>query len=112
MQKEPKIELNTIKSVKYYPLYRFNEQRLLEAILTLTKQKEEITSGKLYEAYTDISKNDAVTYRRIFDFINELEFIRNYFHKYRFTRTWKKEELILSNFNVMKLYLETAIYSI
>ena len=51
------------------------QQRVLEAILTLTKQKEEITSGKLYESYTDISKKDAVTYRRIFDFINELELL-------------------------------------
>lgn len=51
------------------------QQRLLEAILTLTKQKEEITSGKLYEAYLEISKNDAVTYRRIFDFINQLELL-------------------------------------
>lgn len=51
------------------------QQRLLEAILTLIKQKEEITSGKLYEAYLEISKNDAVTYRRIFDFINQLELL-------------------------------------
>ena len=51
------------------------QQRLLAAILTLTKQKEEITSGKLYESYTEISKKDAVTYRRIFDFINELELL-------------------------------------
>lgn len=51
------------------------QQRLLEAILTLTKQKEEITSGKLYESYLEISKSDAVTYRRIFDFINELELL-------------------------------------
>ena len=42
------------------------QQRLLEAILNLTKKNEEITSGKLYETYTDISKKDAVTYRRIF----------------------------------------------
>ena len=51
------------------------QQRLLEAILTLTKQGEEITSGKLYEAYSDVSKSDAVTYRRIFDFINDLELL-------------------------------------
>ena len=51
------------------------QQRLLEAILTLTKQKEEITSGKLYESYLEISKSDAVTYRRIFDFITELELL-------------------------------------
>ena len=51
------------------------QQRLLEAILNLTNEKEEITSGKLYEAYTDVSKKDAVTYRRIFDFINDLELL-------------------------------------
>ena len=51
------------------------QQRVLEAALKLTNEKEEITSGKLYEAYTEISKKDAVTYRRIFDFINELEML-------------------------------------
>lgn len=51
------------------------QQRVLEAILKLTNEKEEITSGKLYEAYTEVSKKDAVTYRRIFDFINELEML-------------------------------------
>ena len=40
--------------------------------INLTKEGEEITSGKLYESYMEISKTDAVTYRRIFDFINEL----------------------------------------
>ena len=51
------------------------QQRVLEAILKLTNEKEEITSGKLYETYTEVSKKDAVTYRRIFDFINELEML-------------------------------------
>ena len=51
------------------------QQRVLEAILVLTKQEEEITSGKLYDEYKEISKKDAVTYRRIFDFINELEML-------------------------------------
>ena len=51
------------------------QQRVLEAILNLTKENEEITSGKLYEEYSEISKKDAVTYRRIFDFINELELL-------------------------------------
>lgn len=51
------------------------QQRLLAAILKLTEDKEEITSGKLYEVYSEISKGDAVTYRRIFDFINELELL-------------------------------------
>ncbi len=51
------------------------QQRVLEAILILTKQNEEISSGKLYDQYKEISKKDAVTYRRIFDFINELELL-------------------------------------
>ncbi len=51
------------------------QQRVLEAILNLTNENEEITSGKLYDAYKEVSKKDAVTYRRIFDFINELEML-------------------------------------
>ena len=51
------------------------QQRVLEAILNLTKQEDEITSGKLYDEYKEVSKKDAVTYRRIFDFINELELL-------------------------------------
>lgn len=51
------------------------QQRLLEAILNLTKNGEEISSGKLYDEYKELSKKDAVTYRRIFDFINELELL-------------------------------------
>lgn len=51
------------------------QQRVLEAVLNLTKSKEEITSGKLYEEYKEVSKGDTVTYRRIFDFINELEML-------------------------------------
>ena len=52
------------------------QQRVLEAILKLTNSKEEITSGKLYDAYKSVSKGGAVSYRRIFDFINELEMLR------------------------------------
>jgi cell division control protein 6 len=51
------------------------QQRVLEAILKLTQKKEEITSGKLYDAYKEVSKGDSVSYRRIFDFINELEML-------------------------------------
>ena len=51
------------------------QQRVLEAILNLTKEGGEISSGKLYDAYKEVSKKDAVTYRRIFDFINELELL-------------------------------------
>ena len=51
------------------------QQRVLEAILSLTQDKEEITSGKLYNTYKCISKGDTVSYRRIFDFINELEML-------------------------------------
>ena len=51
------------------------QQRVLEALLKLTQSKEEITSGKLYNTYEELSKGDSVTYRRIFDFINELEML-------------------------------------
>ncbi len=51
------------------------QQRVLEAVLILTQNNEEISSGKLYETYKDVSKGDSVTYRRIFDFINELEML-------------------------------------
>jgi cell division control protein 6 len=51
------------------------QQRVLEALLRLTQSKEEITSGKLYDTYKEVSKGDSVTYRRIFDFINELEML-------------------------------------
>ncbi|KZX11988.1 orc1/cdc6 family replication initiation protein [Methanobrevibacter filiformis] len=51
------------------------QQRVLEAILKLTNSNEEITSGKLYDAYKVVSKGDSVSYRRIFDFINELEML-------------------------------------
>lgn len=50
-------------------------QRVLEAILNLTLEEKEITSGVLFEEYQDIAGNDAVSYRRIFDFINELELL-------------------------------------
>ena len=68
-----KIEHNKI--IEIISTLPVQQQRVLEAILNLTKQKEEISSGKLYDAYTDISKKDAVTYRRIFDFIGELEML-------------------------------------
>ena len=51
------------------------QQRVLEAILSLNQDKEEITSGKLYDTYKEVSKGDTVSYRRIFDFINELEML-------------------------------------
>lgn len=51
------------------------QQRVLESVLILTQNKEEISSGKLYETYKEVSKGDSVTYRRIFDFINELEML-------------------------------------
>ena len=51
------------------------QQRVLEAILILTQDNEEISSGKLYDTYKKVSKGDSVTYRRIFDSINELEML-------------------------------------
>jgi cell division control protein 6 len=51
------------------------QQKVLESLLYLTKRNEEITSGRLYEVYKEFSKGDSVSYRRIFDFINELEML-------------------------------------
>jgi archaeal cell division control protein 6 len=51
------------------------QQKVLESILYLTNHKEEITSGRLYDVYKEFSKGDSVSYRRIFDFINELEML-------------------------------------
>lgn len=51
------------------------QQKVLESILYLTNHKEEITSGRLYDIYKEFSKGDSVSYRRIFDFINELEML-------------------------------------
>lgn len=51
------------------------QQKVLESILYLTKRNEEITSGRLYDIYKEFSKGDSVSYRRIFDFINELEML-------------------------------------
>jgi cell division control protein 6 len=51
------------------------QKKVLESILYLTNNKEEITSGRLYDIYKEFSKGDSVSYRRIFDFINELEML-------------------------------------
>ena len=67
------IEYNKVKDV--IVTLPTQQQRVLAAILRLTQEGEEITSGKLFEAYKEISKGDAVTYRRIFDFVNELEML-------------------------------------
>ena len=67
------IEYNKVKDV--IVTLPTQQQRVLDAILRLTQEGEEITSGKLFEAYKEISKGDAVTYRRIFDFVNELEML-------------------------------------
>ena len=67
------IEYNKVKDV--IVTLPTQQQRVLAAILKLTQDGEEITSGKLFESYKEISKGDAVTYRRIFDFINELEML-------------------------------------
>ena len=73
IEAKDRIEHNKITDIiKTLPV---QPQRVLEAILKLTEKNEEITSGKLYDAYEKISKGDTVGYRRIFDFINELEML-------------------------------------
>lgn len=87
------------------------QQRVLEAILNLTKQKEEITSGKLYEEYTEISKKDAVSYRRIFDFINELELL-GIISTNTISRGRAKGRTNIIKLQCDEELLETALYSI
>ena len=87
------------------------QQRLLEAILTLTKQGEEITSGKLYEAYSDVSKSDAVTYRRIFDFINDLELL-GIISTNTVSRGRGKRRTNIIKLQCDEVLLETALYTI
>jgi cell division control protein 6 len=69
-----RIEHNTITDIIVnLPI---QQQRILEALLDLTKKNEEITSGKLYDTYLEICKGDSgVSYRRIFDLINQLELL-------------------------------------
>ena len=104
-----KIEHNkVIEIISTLPL---QQQRVLEAILLLTKQKEEITSGKLYDEYKEISKKDAVTYRRIFDFINELELL-GIISTNTISRGRGKGRTNIIKLQCDETLLETAIYSI
>ncbi|MDR3062582.1 MAG: orc1/cdc6 family replication initiation protein [Methanobrevibacter sp.] len=69
-----KIEHNTITDILIsLPI---QQQRILEALLRLTHENEEITSGKLYDTYQEVCRGDtSVSYRRIFDLINQLELL-------------------------------------
>lgn len=87
------------------------QQRVLEAILFLTKKGEEISSGKLYEEYLDLSKNDAVTYRRIFDFINELEML-GIISTNTISRGRAKGRTNIIKLQCDEQLLETALYAI
>lgn len=108
-QAKERIEHNKVTDIlSTLPL---QQQRVLEAILTLTKQKEEITSGKLYEAYTEISKKDAVTYRRIFDFVNELELL-GIISTNTISRGRAKGRTNIIKLQCDETLLETALYTI
>lgn len=87
------------------------QQRLLESILNLTKQDEEITSGKLYDEYKEISGKDAVTYRRIFDFINELELL-GIISTNTISRGRGKGRTNIIKLQCDETLLETTLYSI
>ena len=87
------------------------QQRVLEAILILTKKGEEISSGKLYEEYKEISKKDAVTYRRIFDFINELELL-GIISTNTISRGRGKGRTNIIKLQCDETLLETTLYSI
>ncbi len=73
--KEAKDRIEHNKIIDIIMTLPIQQQKVLEAITYLTKKKEEITSGLLYDVYQDLAKNDKVSYRRIFDFINELELL-------------------------------------
>ena len=87
------------------------QQRVLEAILLLTKKGDEITSGILYEEYTELSKKDAVTYRRIFDFINELELL-GIISTNTISRGRGRGRTNIIKLQCDEQLLETALYSI
>lgn len=73
--KEAKDRIEHNKIIDVVMTLPLQQQKVLEAITILTHKKEEITSGLLYEVYQDLAKNDKVSYRRLFDFINELEML-------------------------------------
>ena len=54
-------------------------EQYIRRVRELKEQGYKIAIRKLqisdFEAYKEISKGDAVTYRRIFDFVNELEML-------------------------------------
>ncbi len=73
--KEAKERIEHNKIIDIVMTLPVQQQKVLEAITVLTQNKEEITSGLLYEKYQELAKNDKVSYRRLFDFINELEML-------------------------------------
>ena len=73
--KEAKERIEHNKIIDIVMTLPLQQQKVLEAITVLTQNKEEITSGLLYEKYQELAKNDKVSYRRLFDFINELEML-------------------------------------
>ena len=87
------------------------QQRLLEAVLMLTNRGEEISSGKLYDTYKEISKKDAVTYRRIFDFVNDLELL-GIISTNTISRGRGKGRTNIIKLQCDEKLLETALYSI
>ena len=87
------------------------QQRLLEAVLMLTNRGEEISSGKLYDTYKEISKKDAVTYRRIFDFVNDLELL-GIISTNTISRGRGKGRTNIIKLKCHEKLLETALYSI
>ena len=64
--KEAKDRIEHNKIIDVIMTLPLQQQKVLEAITDLTKSREEITSGKLYEKYQDLAKNDKVSYRRLF----------------------------------------------
>ena len=109
--KRAKDKIERSKVTEIISTLPLQQQRVLEAILFLTKKGEEITSGKLYDEYRDIAKKDYVTYRRIFDFVNDLELL-GIISTNTISRGRGKGRTNIIKLQCDEALLETALYSI
>ena len=109
--KRAKDKIERSKVTEIISTLPLQQQRVLEAILFLTKKGEEITSGKLYDEYKDIAKKDYVTYRRIFDFVNDLELL-GIISTNTISRGRGKGRTNIIKLQCDESLLETALYSI
>ena len=76
--REAKLKIEHNKVTEVIQTLPTQQQRVLVAILNLTKTLEnddDLTSGKVYDEYLNISKGDNVTYRRFHDFCGTLDML-------------------------------------